>query len=57
MFIGHLYDKAGAYQPRFILYLAVIAFAAAAISLLLRKTPHWTKADVQAISAPISLEE
>ena len=57
MFIGHLYDKAGAYQPRFILYLAVIAFAAAAISLFLRQTPHRTKPEVEAIPAPISLEE
>ena len=57
MFIGHLYDKAGAYHPRFILYLAVIAFAATAVSLLLRPTPHRTEGHAEPIPAPISLEE
>ena len=37
MFIGHLYDGAGAYHSRFIVYLAGVAFASAAVSLLLRK--------------------
>ncbi len=35
--IGHLYDRLGSYQPRLIVGLAVIAFAAAAVSLLLRR--------------------
>lgn len=35
--IGHWYDRAGFYQPRFIVYLACVAFAAVAISLLLRR--------------------
>jgi MFS family permease len=34
--IGHRYDRAGFYQPRFIVYLACVGFAAVAISLLLR---------------------
>ncbi len=34
--IGHLYDRVGSYEPRLIVGLAVIAFAAAAVSLLLR---------------------
>jgi len=37
MVIGHLYDRAGFYQPRFIVYLACVSFAAAALSLLLRR--------------------
>lgn len=36
MFIGHLYDTAGFYHSRFIVYLAGIAVAAAAVSLILR---------------------
>jgi predicted MFS family arabinose efflux permease len=35
--IGHWYDRAGFYQPRFIVYLACVAFVAVAISLLLRR--------------------
>lgn len=34
--VGHLYDRAGSYEPRLIVGLAVVAFAAAAVSLLLR---------------------
>lgn len=37
MVIGHLYDRAGSYQPRFIVYLACVGLAAAALSLLLRR--------------------
>jgi predicted MFS family arabinose efflux permease len=37
MAIGHWYDRAGFYQPRFIVYLACVAFAAVAMSLLLRR--------------------
>ena len=35
--IGHWYDRAGFYQPRFIVYLACVGFAAVAISLFLRR--------------------
>jgi predicted MFS family arabinose efflux permease len=35
--IGHWYDRAGFYQPRFIVYLACVAFAAVAMSLLLNR--------------------
>jgi predicted MFS family arabinose efflux permease len=38
MAIGRWYDRAGFYQPRFIVYLAGVAFAAVAISLLLRRS-------------------
>jgi predicted MFS family arabinose efflux permease len=37
MAIGHWYDRAGFYQPRFIVYLALVGFAAVAISLFLRR--------------------
>lgn len=37
MAIGHWYDRAGFYQPRFIVYLACVAFAAVAVSLFLRR--------------------
>ncbi len=33
---GRLYDRAGSYQPRLIVGLAIVAFASAAVSLLLR---------------------
>lgn len=36
LWIGHLYDRAGAYLPRFIVYLAAIAFGAVILSLFLR---------------------
>ena len=38
MFVGYLYDGAGAYRSQFITYLALVAFGAAAVSLLLRRT-------------------
>lgn len=40
LWIGHLYDRAGGYQPRFIVYLAGVAFAAAILSLFLRSDDH-----------------
>ena len=36
LWIGHLYDRAGSYQPRFVVYLAAVAFAAVILSLFLR---------------------
>jgi len=35
LWIGHLYDRAGAYWPRFIVYLALASFAAVLLSLFL----------------------
>jgi predicted MFS family arabinose efflux permease len=35
LLIGHLYDRAGTYLPRFVVYLAVVAFAAVILSLFL----------------------
>ena len=36
LWIGHLYDRAGAYLPRFIVYLASVAFGAVILSFFLR---------------------
>ncbi len=38
LWIGHMYDRAGGYQPRFIVYLAGVAFASVLLSLFL--SPH-----------------
>lgn len=35
LWIGHLYDRAGAYLPRFIVYLAAVAFGAVVLSFFL----------------------
>jgi predicted MFS family arabinose efflux permease len=35
LWIGHLYDRAGAYQPRFIVWLACVGLAAVLLSLFL----------------------
>ena len=42
MVVGHLYDRSGSYQPRFIMGLALVSLLAALISLLLRgdQTSH-----------------
>jgi predicted MFS family arabinose efflux permease len=45
MAIGHWYDRAGSYQPRFIVYLACVAFAAVAMSLFLRRDPEHNSHD------------
>ena len=42
LWIGHLYDHAGAYQPRFIVYLAGVSFSAAILSLFLRSRGYRT---------------
>ena len=40
LWIGHLYDRAGAYLPRFIVYLAVVAFGAVILSFFLQSDPE-----------------
>jgi len=54
--IGHWYDHAGFYQPRFIVYLACVAFAAVAISLLLRRHPKHISDDAGKITPANPLE-
>ena len=57
--VGHFYDHAGSYQPRMIAGLALIAFAAVAVSLLLRSDRYRTIEDQDDVisRAPVSLEE
>lgn len=57
--IGHLYDRAGSYEPRFIVGLAIIAFASAVVSLLLRSDRKRSASELEGIVAPaaVSLEE
>jgi predicted MFS family arabinose efflux permease len=59
MFIGRLYDLAGVYTLRSIVYLAAVAFAAAGISLLLPRGQNggFVVAGSNLIASPISLEE
>jgi len=57
MAIGHWYDRAGSYQPRFIVYLACVAFAAVVMSLFLRRVreqnPHDPGLMASAVAVPI----
>jgi MFS family permease len=57
--VGHLYDHAGSYEPRFIVGLAVVAFAAGAVSMLLRSDQKPAASELEEIFAPtvLSLEE
>jgi predicted MFS family arabinose efflux permease len=48
--VGHMYDRAGSYEPRLIVGLALVAFAAAAVSLLLRSDRRGAAADLEGIS-------
>ena len=59
MAIGHWYDRAGFYQPRFIVYLACVAFAAVAMSLLLRRRQKYGSDDAGRLApaTAISLED
>jgi predicted MFS family arabinose efflux permease len=43
LWIGHLYDRVGLYQPRFIVYLAGVSFAAVLLSLFLRSDAGTTQ--------------
>jgi predicted MFS family arabinose efflux permease len=59
MFIGHMYDVAGAYHHRSIVFLAAVAFAAAGVTLLLprKNRPSLDVAGANLVASPISLEE
>ena len=58
LWIGHLYDRAGWYQPRFIVYLAGVAFAAVLLSLFLRPDAEMPddERDVARSTTAVSLE-
>lgn len=55
--VGHFFDRAGSYRPQVLVALAIIAFAAAGVSLLLKSTRGPGAYDELHIAAAISLEE
>jgi hypothetical protein len=56
--VGHLYDRAGSYEPRLIVFLALVAFGAAAVSLLLRSDGKGSAAGREGIvGSTIALQE
>jgi hypothetical protein len=55
MAIGHWYDRSGFYQPRFIVYLACVAFAAVAMSLLLRRSEKPVSHDVSGMTPAVAI--
>jgi MFS family permease len=58
MVVGHLYDRAGAYLPIFIVGLACVALAAAILSLFLRHDPNHAVRNPEGLTvAGITLEE
>ena len=58
MLMGHLYDRFGGYQPRFVVGLACTCIAAAALNLLLPRYPAESYAVAAEIAAttPLALE-
>jgi len=57
LWIGHLYDGAGAYLPRFIVYLAAVAFGAVLLSFMLPTRPENTTSEREVIAgASLPLE-
>lgn len=50
LWIGHMYDRAGAYLPRFIVYLAMVAFAAVTLSCFLRSRHENMTSDQEVIA-------
>ena len=53
--IGRWYDRAGSYQPRFIVYLACVAFAAVAMSLLLRRRQEHVSDDLGKMTPAVAI--
>ena len=57
LWIGHLYDRAGAYLPRFIVYLAAVAFGAVILSFFLKSDQKSTKSEQEVtVNASVPLE-
>ena len=57
LWVGHLYDRAGAYLPRFIVYLAAVAFGAVILSFFLQTDKESIASERQlTASAGIPLE-
>lgn len=58
LWIGHLYDRAGAYLPRFIVYLAAVAFGAVILSFFLPSgQPGITSEKEMTTHAGVQLED
>ncbi len=57
LWIGHLYDRAGSYQSRFIVYLAAVAFAAVVLSLFLRPDVQKSAHEVDTAPATVTALE
>jgi predicted MFS family arabinose efflux permease len=57
MVIGHLYDRAGAYEPRFILGLACTSLLAAGLSVLLRDDHESSYAGGMPVAVAMAVEE
>jgi predicted MFS family arabinose efflux permease len=58
LWIGHLYDRAGAYLPRFIVYLAAVAFGAVILSLFLHSNQKSIRSEREMIAnAGVPLED
>jgi predicted MFS family arabinose efflux permease len=57
LWIGHLYDRAGAYLPRFIVYLAGVALGAVILSFFLQHSKEGIRSELDmAANADVSLE-
>ena len=56
LWLGHLYDSAGAYLPRFIVYLAAVAFGAVILSFFLPsdRKPISSQPEIS-VSAPVEV--
>jgi predicted MFS family arabinose efflux permease len=58
LWIGHLYDRAGAYLPRFIVYLAAVAFGAVVLSFFLKTDEKTIRSDQEiTVNAGLPLED
>lgn len=58
LWIGHLYDRAGAYLPRFIVYLAAVAFGAVVLSFFLKTDEKTIKSEQEiTVTAGVPLED
>ncbi len=56
LWIGHMYDRAGTYLPRFIAHLAAVAFAAVILSFFLRPHKRSTRIQQVSVGASVPLE-
>ena len=57
LWIGHLYDRAGVYLPRFIAYLAAVAFGAVILSLFLQSDQVSTTSEREMTASAVVLLE